>query len=1328
MLKKSWRKEKKRKLKKGKNNISLISEEEEDDVDDIRQWNQLISPAVANCLQIALSAASDRYQSVVDFRNALLSASCTLPSFFIAYPLSKSSTPGAFLNGIEELQIEFSGQLQIIHIEKENEAGEAHIKYDIPEINHDTFTDIRGKIYSSLNTADQKSWQDSPYLALHSYKEKDAQLFFGRDREIGQLYNLLEKLPAKQNLLTVLAPSGAGKSSFLQAGLIPFVKLGGLNTLKSWECVFLTPNANLHSALKTSLDQLQENSGLLIIIDQFEELLLQGNSTVGELLKIVNNAENCKLIISLRNDFYREYISFIDEHDLEGEIYNLPQIDENSLAKIIRMPALKAHITFEKDPKSGRSLDEILLEEAKENPESLAALSFTLDAIFLRSPKGRMSIDVYHELGGIHGALAKRAENIFVGLKLKNPQQVFHRVFHQLIRVDENRIPRRLYASYEGLSKENECRRLTDEFIKEKLFQTTRDSETDKRLVSVAHEALIQQHHHCGWQRVMRWLNRERNNLLIRQRLSAAAQDWRNNNKEKHFLYSSYTQLKEIRALAEHDWSLNELEEKFVSKSTNRFKNNSLFVAGVAVLLLAISVTLRNKDTEVDTERAKVEELKKIESNLKIQQQVMDDNYRLSKISILQQSSNLQPATALNLLSEISESGRNWLWGRLLYLSIPEYKMLFGHKEEILSCDFSHDKESKYLLTSSWDDTAIIWDSTSGEKLHTLNYKPDGSPKADLEDARFSYDGKIVAASNDGKLYMWSLDEVLAGDLKVRSIKMPHSKIRRLFFSKDNKHLVCCGSEGRFSVWDWSDKNFTSPIAMLTHANVNVLGNDRRVYNASISPDGKTIISSGFDGTLKKWDWNGKTFIKGKTVADFNSKEIWWSEFSDDGRFFLCCGRNRTVSVFETRTYKLIHNLGDKGSRGEHKGDVRTAKFIPGSSTLVSACNDQKLRFWDYNTGKLLYTKKRHDNIIYSLAISTKANKIASSSADKLVNVYTSNDFSVDQTNTHADTLLHSGTVSDFDLSGDDRLITACEDGELRLWNIKDSSFINHWSHHEERSPSKALFINEKKCISADASGLIKLWSIDNDIKLIDEITPIAASKLRSLVLSKDKSFLAASFSNGVVKIWAISPHLKLIYNQEIKGMDNRDLVIDFLNENKSLAIANSTGSIQIRHWESNSLLKQWKPHNRKIFFINCVQRNGMSYLISCSRDGKSIVNNISEGTSQTVSHGIRGHASYASLGPDARFLITSSTRDNSIFIWDLQHGLELLPLSKHEEPITKTLFHKNGLILSSSQDGTVKLWHSYVWNNIKLSLNREELKEKNNTQLNILSSKLLRK
>ena len=61
--------------------------------------------------------------------------------------------------------------------------------------------------------------QNNPWLGLASYQEKDAELFFGRKREIALLCEVI-----KQNYSTVIyGKSGMGKTSLINAGLIPLL-------------------------------------------------------------------------------------------------------------------------------------------------------------------------------------------------------------------------------------------------------------------------------------------------------------------------------------------------------------------------------------------------------------------------------------------------------------------------------------------------------------------------------------------------------------------------------------------------------------------------------------------------------------------------------------------------------------------------------------------------------------------------------------------------------------------------------------------------------------------------------------------------------------------------------------------------------------------------------------------------------------------------------------------------------------------------------------------------------------------------------------------------
>src|SRR5262249_27672570 len=65
--------------------------------------------------------------------------------------------------------------------------------------------------------------RSSPYLGLHWFKESDAELFFGRNRAIWELYRLVTQQPLEPIIL-VHGQTGVGKSSLLEAGLLPRLK------------------------------------------------------------------------------------------------------------------------------------------------------------------------------------------------------------------------------------------------------------------------------------------------------------------------------------------------------------------------------------------------------------------------------------------------------------------------------------------------------------------------------------------------------------------------------------------------------------------------------------------------------------------------------------------------------------------------------------------------------------------------------------------------------------------------------------------------------------------------------------------------------------------------------------------------------------------------------------------------------------------------------------------------------------------------------------------------------------------------------------------------
>ena len=1304
-----------------------------DDVKDISELDILISDKTAEVIMNSLAVSTKRYKSVKEFKEALLRSGVLLEPFTVAYKgMNDQEILSRVSNTVNEISLEFSSQLQVFFkpqselkdvvadlllTSEQEDSDETFVIETREDVNEKLVSRLRNLIFDKVNKSDDhESWDDSPYKSLNSYTEKEADLFFGRDDEVIDIFSQISKIPKENGLLAVLAPSGAGKSSFLQAGVIPHFKKQG------WAACFSLPGYGGLESLKSTVESFIESNRdvkKLIIIDQFEELIHESevSTLTASCIGAWSKLEDSIVIVSLRNDFYKEYISFLDINKLPDNFYNLPQPDESNLAKMIKMPALKAHLTFEKDPHTGKSLDEVLREEALLNPESLAALSFTLDEVFSKSPKGRMSFKVYSDLGGMHGAMAKRAESLFRSLKLKRSSFVFHHVFHQLIQVDENRVPRRLHAEYEKLTSDEEAKLLTDEFIKAKLFQVTSEENTNRRVVTVSHEALIQQNRENGWRRVMQWLNRQRDNLLVRKRLAVAVSDWLENEKQTRYLYTSYSRLKEILILRDSGWSLSDTENQFIKKSYRTILRTAVLLLISIVTLVWISISLwretnnvSNLTKSINDKKSEVEKLtaaaNKLHSDIdslniekiraKSQLEIMDDYNRLSLISSLQQSGALPPATAVSLLSEVSEKSRNWLWGQLLYKSLPNYLMLFGHKEEILSVEFSPDKESKYLLTSSWDDKVILWNGKNGEKIKELVWTT-LNESMDFEDAAFSYDGHVVAANNDGRIYVWDIDKSISEGGEAKAYEMPHEKIRKLFFSKDNNYMLCSGSDGKFSIWDWKNKIFSKPLAVGVHTNTEEK-DLKRVYSAQISPLGQTILSAGWDGKIKKWDWDGKN-LRDLGVVGRHDSQIWSGTFSPDGHTYLSAGRDRVAKLWDVKTFNLMNEYGSVQGEGEHKSDVRSAVYSADGQVILTASRDKKIRFWEMESGDLIKEKQIHDNIVYDVAFSTDSSRFATVSADKLINLCYFENFLNDSSRNKSD-MLHDEPVEHFDVLGD-TLASAVSGGTVRLWDLYPGTLRSYFDHKPPKGEFliKSFLLTKNKVISADSSGGILVWAFENEKwKPVMEINAQESGKLNDLALSKNRDYLTAAFANGLVTVWDVQTG-KSVYSNHF---ELKNPVISFSENAEIIAFGEENGSVLMVNWKDQEVVEKFHPHNRKIFDLKIVKYGGVEYVVTSSRDGSVIISNFKGEEVKKVSHGVRGDAAYAAVSSDGLFMATASARDNNVFFWDLKNEIELLPLSGHEEPISMVEFFNDNMIISASRDGTIRQWYSISWKQLK--------------------------
>lgn len=163
-----------------------------------------------------------------------------------------------------------------------------------------------------------------------------------------------------------------------------------------------------------------------------------------------------------------------------------------------------------------------------------------------------------------------------------------------------------------------------------------------------------------------------------------------------------------------------------------------------------------------------------------------------------------------------------------------------GHRDALYSIALSAD--GKTLATGSYDQKIKLWNLETGGERFTLC-----AHNGAIFDLAFRPDGKILAsASGDRTIKLWNV----ATGKRVETFNQPLKEQFAVAWSSSGRRLAAAGADNRIRIWEISESaaETTNPLLLSKFAH------EGAVLNLVFSPDGKTILSSADDGTLKLWD------------------------------------------------------------------------------------------------------------------------------------------------------------------------------------------------------------------------------------------------------------------------------------------------------------------------------------------------------------------------------------------------------------------------------------------------------------------------------------------
>jgi WD40 repeat protein len=1125
-----------------------------------------------------------------------------------------------------------------------------------------------------------------PYRGLASFQVEEAGWFYGREKLIDVLAGHVRRLYDTGGVLAVVGPSGSGKSSLVRAGLIPALRSGAVGTADSaaWPVLLLTPGASPVRELAAKLASLTgAGPDRLIVVDQFEEVFTACQDE-RERLAFVAALQSAAgrgavVVVSLRADFYAQALRYpaLASALQDGQVLVGP-LNEAELRSVITGPASKARLDVEE------GLVEVLLRDlvpaahdgvAAHDPGALPLLSHALLTTWERSRRGKMTVADYHATGGIRGAVAGTAEEVYRDLTPAQ-QDMARQIFIRLVHVaDDTADTRRRVPRPELLLSHGDAQPVLDAFIAKRLITAQTDD------VEIVHEALL-----LAWPRLREWIDYDRAGVRVHRQLTAAADMWQEARRDPGALYRGN------RLATAEDWAtqpahasdLNVLEREFLDASverrvaedrtarrrTRRLQRLTGALAAVTVIAGVLTVvTYREKDAAT------------YQRDLAISRQVATEANQLRTTDI---ALAMQLSLAAYRISPTAEARSSLLESTA---SMPVTRMLGPAGTEMAALALNPGKT--VLAVGGTDGIVQLWDVRGYPRQAGRALSVPGS----VTSAAFSPDGKILAVgSSGGVVRLWQLRNPERSVVLAQiSLKLPGAA-NSVAFSPDGQILAAAGSDGR--VWLWNVAGKVSPRGGPLDAGAGP------VSSVAFSPDGAMLAAGGSAGQIRLWKLTGPE--GSGTVLAGPANGVNTLAFSPDGRTLAAGGNDSQVWLW---------SIGPRISRRPPltgpRSWIYSVAFSPSGNTLAAGSADNNAYVWNLPGGTLAATLP-HPAPVLSVAYGPGASTLATADADGVTRMWTLPGPVMTGPPGSVFTVAFGPESDDLVLAS----AIANGPGFVQLWDTADPGQPAALSPPIESASldGTVAYGPGGRLAAGGANGSVQLWNVTDPRHPVPLPPPPTAldSAVQYVAFDGSGRLMAAGSTNGGIEIWntadfARTESLAVLPGTTASPGYHDVFAVAFSPGDHLLAAAGADGTVRL--WDIAD------PGHPRPFGPPVIRLAGAVYQVTFSPDGKLLAASGADGKVRlwdvtdprrprllSTLSGPKGIVYDVAFSPDGHTLATADG-DKTVTLWsiaDPSRPGSLGSLTGPSGTVFSVAFSPSGNILAAgSQDDTTRLWQA---------------------------------
>jgi WD40 repeat protein/DNA-binding SARP family transcriptional activator len=982
-----------------------------------------------------------------------------------------------------------------------------------------------------------------PFKGLAAFEVADERWFFGR----AALVNRLAAALAAPGLLGIVGPSGSGKSSVLRAGLLPELAHGLMGSA-SWKPAILRPGRQPMGELAAALAATDDAEHVVLAVDQFEEVFTacddeaERSEFISELVQAARHPDGrYRVVVAVRADQYGRCAQYPELAALLARNHVLVgAMGRTELRQVIEGPCDYAGLQIE------RELVDALVDDVEREPGGLPLLSTALLELWQRRDGRHLRLSAYEHSGGVHGAVARLAEDAFAQLD-ESQQALARSVLMRLVGSGDGDAVERRRVALDSLEIDR-----SEELARVVALLTDRRLLTvDAGSVELAHEALMRE-----WPRLRGWIEEDRDGLRIQRGVGSAAEEWERLGRDEGALLRGSRLSEAVEWRDEREPRLNELEREFLAageaarereRTTRRRRARLVMGAAGTVIVAVVAVTVAalfaGRERAISQSRdlaTKATALTTVDPGVgfALAREALERRDTPQAQNALRQTTLLHRATALTQATEgkayvaepspdgrtivsSDEEGRVRLWRAG---SLQPQRTLAVHRSPAVWAAFSPDGkdvasvafdgeialtpvaggpkrtlqrlagEKEYATTVDVASGVVVV-TTSAGAVRMLPTAPGAKPYVlGRHDTPYlttvavnANATKVVSGAEEEPARLWDVSSRTATVLDIPGVTWGVS------FSPDGTRFATGDADGHLRLWATATgERIGQPIEL----------SDQPLATVRFSPDGRRIVTSGDDGVVRIVDVGSR-----RIMAEMPGGSAWFAAFVPHaGGAVVSAGRDGTLRAWAPLEVRTARDAGTVPS------------YNPAGTQIVSGDEDGAVHLWDLAKGER--TLSSHGDASVA-AFSPDGSRVASVSQDGTGRVHdlraaTTRDIVFDEFDYPKNAVAVDG-AGRIAVGGvfDAPILVQRPDGSGRVELTGDDGAII----------ALAFSPDGRRLASASEDGTARIWNLETYARTrkAERVMRADVAAVRSVSWDRDGSRIATAGTDGTVRIWPVA-------------------------------------------------------------------------------------------------------------------------------------------------------------------------------------------------------------